>query len=146
MKLSSLKIPRCISSGHTEGEIHMFVDTNERSYAAAVYWRVKLNENKSTVSLIIGKAHVTTPLKIMSISQLELQAYYLRFTHSDPRSFKSFVAHRLAESEEQATIKSWRWVPTKVYVAYNATRGPLTDFDERHRVPNFLRKNEDKWP
>ncbi|GBP21126.1 hypothetical protein EVAR_11157_1 [Eumeta japonica] len=35
-KLASIKVPRCISSGHTEGEIHVFVDASEKSYAAAM--------------------------------------------------------------------------------------------------------------
>ncbi|GBP79329.1 hypothetical protein EVAR_99552_1 [Eumeta japonica] len=49
---------------------------SERSYAAAVYWRVKFSENENAVSLIVGKAHVV-PLKIISISRLELQTALL---------------------------------------------------------------------
>ncbi|GBP10287.1 hypothetical protein EVAR_91944_1 [Eumeta japonica] len=57
-KLASIRIPRCISPGHTEGELHVFVDASEKSYAAAVYWRIKLSEHESAVSLIAGKARV----------------------------------------------------------------------------------------
>ncbi|GBP53425.1 hypothetical protein EVAR_17500_1 [Eumeta japonica] len=124
----SCGIPRCISPGHTEGELHVFVDASEKSYAAAVYWRIKLSEHESAVSLIAGKARVA-PLKVISIPRLELQAALLgarlassilteielnvtrkifwtdsrtvlSWIRSDPRSFKPFVAHRLAELEE----------------------------------------------
>ncbi|GBP51944.1 hypothetical protein EVAR_80039_1 [Eumeta japonica] len=75
-KLASIEILRCISPGHTEEEIHVFVDASERSYAAAMYWRVKLSEHKNAVSLMVGKARVA-PLKIILISRLELQAALL---------------------------------------------------------------------
>ncbi|GBP87568.1 hypothetical protein EVAR_65189_1 [Eumeta japonica] len=72
----------------------------------------------------------------------------LSWIRSDPWSFKPFVAHRLAEWEEHTTVKCWRWVPTKLNVADDATRDPPIDFDETHRWfrgPDFLRQNEDKW-
>ncbi|GBO98897.1 hypothetical protein EVAR_311_1 [Eumeta japonica] len=53
------------------------------------------------------------------------------------------------ELEEHTTVKYWRWVPMKLYVADDATRGPATEFDETHRWfrdPVFLCKNEDEWP
>ncbi|GBP37699.1 hypothetical protein EVAR_23748_1 [Eumeta japonica] len=159
------------------GELHVFVDASEKSYAAAVYWRIKLSEHESAVSLIAGKARVA-PLKVISIPRLELQAALLgaglassvlteielnvtrrifwtdsrtvlSWIRSDPRSFKPFVAHRLAELEEHTTVKCWRWVPTKLNVADDATRDPPTHFDETHRWfhgPDFLRKSEDEWP
>ncbi|GBP54924.1 hypothetical protein EVAR_29766_1 [Eumeta japonica] len=72
-----MKILRCVPSGHTEGEIHVFVDASERSYAAALYWRVKLSEHKNAVSpSIIGKARVAS-IKIILILWLELQAALL---------------------------------------------------------------------
>ncbi|GBP89422.1 hypothetical protein EVAR_89130_1 [Eumeta japonica] len=51
--------------------------------------------------------------------------------------------------EEHTTVKCWRWVPTKLNVADDATRDPPTHFDETHRWfhgPDFLRKSEDEWP
>ncbi|GBP24672.1 hypothetical protein EVAR_15878_1 [Eumeta japonica] len=141
-KLASIRIPRCISPGHTEGELHVFVDASEKSYAAAVYWRIKLSEHESAVSLIAGKARVA-PLKVISIPRLELQAALSILIRSDPRSFKPFVAHRLAELEEHTTVKCWRWVPTKLNVADDATRDPPTHFDETHRWfhgPDFRAK------
>ncbi|GBP19150.1 hypothetical protein EVAR_83463_1 [Eumeta japonica] len=75
-KLASIKIPRCISPGHTEGEIYVFVDASERSYAAAVYRRIKVSEHESAVSLIAGKTRVA-PLKVKLIPRLKLQAALL---------------------------------------------------------------------
>ncbi|GBP03651.1 hypothetical protein EVAR_2406_1 [Eumeta japonica] len=135
---------------------------------------VKLSEHETAVSLIIEKARVA-PLKKISIPRLELQAALLgaRLTssilneielnvtrkifwtdsrtvlswiRSDPRSFTPFVAHRLDELEEHVMVKCWRWMPTKLNVADDATRSPPTDFDETHRWfhdRDFLRKNED---
>ncbi|GBP84892.1 hypothetical protein EVAR_55852_1 [Eumeta japonica] len=57
------------------GELHV-VDASEKSYAAAVYWRIKLSEHESAVSLIAGKARVA-PLKVISIPRLELKAALL---------------------------------------------------------------------
>ncbi|GBP91507.1 hypothetical protein EVAR_66097_1 [Eumeta japonica] len=170
-KLASIRIPRCISPGHTEGELHVFVDASEKSYAAAVYWRIKLSEHESAVSLIAGKARVA-PLKVISIPRLELQAALLgarlassilteielnvtrkifwtdsrtvlSWIRSDPRSFKPFV---IVWPNGGTTVKCWRWVPTKLNVADDATRDPPTHFDETHRWfhgPDFLRKSEE---
>ncbi|GBP58285.1 hypothetical protein EVAR_11563_1 [Eumeta japonica] len=122
-KLASIRIPRCISPGHTEGS-YMCSSTRAKSRTLRPYWRIKLSEHESAVSLIAGK----------------LASILIR---SDPRSFKPFVAHRLAELEEHTTVKCWRWVPTKLNVADDATRDPPTHFDETHRWfhgPDFCAK------
>ncbi|GBP92591.1 hypothetical protein EVAR_77082_1 [Eumeta japonica] len=122
-KLASIRIPRCISPGHTEGELHVFVDASEKSYAAAVYWRARL------ASSILTEIELNVTRKIFWTDSRTV----LSWIRSDPRSFKPFVAHRLAELEEHTTVKSWRWVPTKLNVADDATRDPPTHFDETHR-------------
>ncbi|XP_045779881.1 uncharacterized protein LOC123877305 [Maniola jurtina] len=73
----------------------------------------------------------------------------LQWIKSDPRKFKTFVAHRLAEIEESTNVGEWRWVPTKENPADDATRGTPNDFDQAARWfqgPSFLRKNADEWP
>ncbi|GBP85356.1 hypothetical protein EVAR_90649_1, partial [Eumeta japonica] len=85
------------------------------------------------------------PLKITSIPRLELQAavmgtrmattvieehdrnrdkFYwtdsktvLTWLKNGARSYKPFVAHRIAAIEENSTLNEWRWVPTKQNVA-----------------------------
>ncbi|GBP98062.1 hypothetical protein EVAR_98498_1 [Eumeta japonica] len=55
--------------------LHVFVDASEKSYAAAVYWRIKLSEHESAVSLIAGK--LASLPKVISIPRLELKAALL---------------------------------------------------------------------
>ncbi|GBP12820.1 hypothetical protein EVAR_87760_1 [Eumeta japonica] len=57
----------------------------------------------------------------------------LSWINADPRSFKPFVAHRLAEIEETSSAKNWRWVPSKDNVADDATRDPPNEFSSEHR-------------
>ncbi|GBP88956.1 hypothetical protein EVAR_87728_1 [Eumeta japonica] len=77
--------------------------------------------NEQTIDISIGSA---TKLRDVNISRI------LSWIPSDTRSFKPFVAHCLAELEEYTTVKCWRWVPTKLNVADDATRDPPTYFDE----------------
>ncbi|KAL0810721.1 hypothetical protein ABMA28_010045 [Loxostege sticticalis] len=178
-QLKSIQVPRCHSnlSNAVEREIHTFVDASERAYAAVVYWRVIDSNGNAHVSLIAAKARVA-PLKITSIPRLELQAavigsrlantviteydikpdrqYYwsdsktvLAWLRAGPRSFKPYVAHRIAEIEETTNVTQWRWVPTSQNVADDATRNTPKHFDASHRWftgPSFLRGPVESWP
>ncbi|GBP11448.1 hypothetical protein EVAR_92947_1 [Eumeta japonica] len=62
----------------------------------------------------------------------------LSWINADPRSFKPFVAHRLAEIEETSSAKNWRWVPSKDNVADDATRDPPNEFSSEHRWEKLL--------
>ncbi|XP_060802199.1 uncharacterized protein LOC132902161 [Amyelois transitella] len=173
--IEELTIPRCISPHHTEGELHVFTDASETSYAASAYW--KTIEEDAKTSLIAAKNRVT-PLKPISVPRLELQAALLgcrlaraiekemdltvvkktfwtdsttvlSWIKSDPRTFKTFVAHRLAEIEELSKPQDWRWVPTNQNPADDATRDVPENFNERHRWfegPEFLKQSEEHWP
>ncbi|XP_034836304.1 uncharacterized protein [Maniola hyperantus] len=173
--LEDLNIPRCTHS-QDEGELHTFVDASENVYAAATYWRT-IEQGKVVVKLIAAKAKVA-PLKPTSIPRLELQAallgcrlassiqnemdnsvkrrYFwsdsrtvLAWIKSDPRTFKTFVAHRLAEIEDLTKTNEWRYVPTKHNVADDATRNPPKDFNVDHRWfngPEFLKYDSEEWP
>ncbi|CAK1547419.1 unnamed protein product [Leptosia nina] len=173
---SDLLIPRCITPICTEGELHTFVDASESAYAAAVYWRAR-EQDGFRLNLVAAKARVA-PLKPTSIPRLELQAallgarlsrsiegeldlkitkrtYWsdssvvLSWIKSDPRTFKTFVAHRLAEIEELTNAKDWRWVSTSDNPADDATRQTPDNFDAAHRWfkgPEFLHRDESQWP
>ncbi|KOB65592.1 RNase H and integrase-like protein [Operophtera brumata] len=63
-----------------------------------------------------------------------------------PRTYKPFVAHRVAEVEEETKVGEWRWV---LNVADDATRGTPSDFGPDHRWfrgPDFLYHSEESWP
>lgn len=174
--LRDLRIPRCIARTSTEGELHVFTDASEVAYSCAVYWR-QSHGRQHDVALLAGKARVT-PLKPVSIPRLELQAallgtrlarsveeeldikptkkiYWtdsstvLSWIKSDPRTFKPFVAHRLAEIEDTSKPQEWRWVPTAHNPADDATRAIPKEFNGSHRWytgPAFLKEDEDHWP
>ncbi|CAH0727196.1 unnamed protein product, partial [Brenthis ino] len=175
--LQDLQIPRCLAPRRTEGELHTFTDASEMAYAATVYWRTENQNGTYDVSLVAAKVRVA-PLKPVSIPRLELQAALLgsRLAHSveeemdlkiekktfwtdssivlswiktDPRTFKTFVAHRLAEIEDLTKPQDWRWVPTAQNPADDATRDVPEHFDCQHRWytgPGFLRRDEVHWP
>ncbi|CAH2102800.1 unnamed protein product [Euphydryas editha] len=175
--LQDLQVPRCLAPHCTEGELHTFTDASESAYAAAVYWRTEDGNGTYHVSLVAAKARVA-PLKPVSIPRLELQAALLgsRLAHSveeemdlkvvkktfwtdssivlswiktDPRTFKTFVAHRLAEIEDLTKPQDWRWVPTAQNPADDATREVPKHFDCNHRWytgPSFLKQEEAHWP
>ncbi|XP_045537630.1 uncharacterized protein LOC123721811 [Papilio machaon] len=73
----------------------------------------------------------------------------LQWLRSDARSFKPFVAHRLGEIIENSCVSDWRWVPTDLNVADDATRTRSINLDASHRWfrgPSFLFKSFEDWP
>ncbi|GBP47838.1 hypothetical protein EVAR_43529_1 [Eumeta japonica] len=177
--LKKLDIPRCYPgcTHAVKRELHTFVDASEHTYAASTYWRTTAADGSINVSLVMAKARVA-PLKITSVPRLELQAAVigvrlarcteeghdvkpdrrvfwtdsrtvLTWIKTGARAYKPFVAHRLAEIEEETKTTEWRWVPTAHNVADDATREPPADFDQTHRWfrgPEFLRHPEEEWP
>ncbi|XP_045494845.1 uncharacterized protein LOC123693694 [Colias croceus] len=176
--LDALRIPRCYDyEPAAEREIHTFVDASEEAYAAVVYIRATRADGSIHIAIAAAKSRVT-PTKPVSIPRLELQAALLgaRLTRTveeghdfvfkrkvywsdsrtalawirgEPRTYKTFVAHRLAEIEDLTKKDEWRWVPTAHNTADDATRNTPADFDPQHRWftgPDFLRYEECDWP
>lgn len=176
--IEKLRIPRCYDAEPAcVRDLHTFVDASEEAYAAAVYWRIERADGSVQVALAVAKSRVT-PLKPISIPRLELQAallgarladttarehefeirrkYYwsdsrtaLAWIRSEPRAYKTFVAHRLAEIEDTTKKNEWRWLPTADNVADDATRSTPAGFSAAHRWyrgPHFLYLNEEDWP
>ncbi|XP_041974007.1 uncharacterized protein LOC121729533 [Aricia agestis] len=177
-QVRKIKIPRCYNlQPEMVSEMHTFVDASKEAYAAAVYIRMVREDGAVHTALVAAKSRVA-PLKPTSIPRLELQAallgtrlaktvekelevelvrktYWsdsrtvLAWIRAEPRAYKTFVAHRLAEIEETTKVSEWRWVPTKENVADDATRATPTDFGAAHRWfsgPEFLKKEEIFWP
>ncbi|GBP69845.1 hypothetical protein EVAR_89349_1 [Eumeta japonica] len=176
INLKNEKIPRCYLryTDATTLQLHTFVDASETAYAAALYWRATDSRGHVSTSLIIAKSRVA-PLKITSIPRLELQAavmgtrmattvieehdrkpntkFYwtdsktvLTWLKNGARSYKPFVAHRIAAIEENSTLNEWRWVPTKQNVADDATRNVPRNLDRWYNGPEFLQHESNDWP
>lgn len=178
-RLRDVTVPRCYLhySDAVTLQLHTLVDASESAYSCIIFWRAVTPDGKVTLSIVTAKARVA-PLKLTSIPRLELQAavmgsrmasavieehdrkpdarYYwtdsktvLTWIRTGSRSYKPFVAHRIAEIEENTTVSEWKWVPTKLNIADDATRDVPADFDSSHRWftgPPFLLQEEADWP
>lgn len=178
-QLANTSLPRCHPhySDAANLQLHVFVDASETAFAAALYWRAQAPDGLITTSLILGKSKVA-PLKVTSIPRLELQAavmgsymatavveehdrkpqsvtYWtdsrtvLTWLKTGARSYKPYVAHRIAAIEENSKLSDWRWIPTKLNVADDATRDVPEGFNSNHRWfcgPAFLRQDSSTWP
>ncbi|XP_041978615.1 uncharacterized protein LOC121732727 [Aricia agestis] len=178
-RLKAIKIPRAYAaySEASSLQLHIFVDASSTAYASALYWRSETEDGRVRVSLVTAKARVA-PVRVTSIPRLELQGAVLgarmaqtvtdeherkpdaRFFWTDSktvlawlkngsRSYKPYVAHRIAAIEDLTTLNEWRWLPSKLNVADDATRSAPPDFGTEHRWyrgPEFLYENSSTWP
>lgn len=156
-------------------QLHVFADASERAYACAAFWRFLFDDDSVCLSLIGGKGRLA-PLKPVSIPRLELQAaliasrfgayvidahrrkpnqtFYwtdsltvLKWIRSDACTFKAFVSFRVGEITETTNICNWRYVPTALNVADDATRdGNFTNSSRWFTGPPFLLIPESDWP
>ncbi|XP_063541585.1 uncharacterized protein LOC134750352 [Cydia strobilella] len=156
-------------------ELHLFCDASESAFAAVAYWRFVLENGEVKLALICSKVRVA-PLKQISINRLELQGALiaarlasticeahrfkpvnrifwcdsmtvLGWLRSEARLFKPFVSHRVAEIMEITDVKEWRWVPSQINVADDATRIKRVTLSSKSRWisgPEFLLSSE--WP
>ncbi|XP_062703497.1 uncharacterized protein LOC134285955 [Aedes albopictus] len=158
-------------------ELHVFVDASEAAYASAAYFRI-VDRGHVRCALVAAKTKVA-PLKPMSVPRLELQAAVIgvrlmksiqehhtlpisrrviwgdsktvqSWIRSDQRKYRQFVAFRVSEILSETNADEWRWVPTRLNVADEATKwgkGPCFQTDSRWFVgPEFLYKDESEWP
>ncbi|XP_063834420.1 uncharacterized protein LOC135083645 [Ostrinia nubilalis] len=160
-----------------EGELHVFCDASEQGYAAVAYARFPKKNGGAGVSLLASKAKVS-PKKTQTIPRLELQAaviatrlavslkreHRLRFSRTFYWTDSSTVLHwikngaklerqyvqvRLGEIQEDSEPQEWRWVPTEMNVADEATRKKLDGeviTTTWLNGPEFLKDPEASWP
>ncbi|XP_017477963.1 PREDICTED: uncharacterized protein LOC108367779 [Rhagoletis zephyria] len=74
----------------------------------------------------------------------------IRWIRSEHRRYKPFVQHRVAEILAATNVSSWKWLPTALNVADEATRmnnrlelGPTARWS---RGPPFLQQPQHTWP
>ncbi|XP_055589065.1 uncharacterized protein LOC129741367 [Uranotaenia lowii] len=178
LKIKRCYFPGYSKNTYDHVQLHIFVDASEQAYAAVAYLRV-VEGNQIRCALVSSKTKVA-PLKILSIPRLELLAALigarlrkvieeehtitihevffwsdsttvLSWIRSDMRRYNRFVAHRINEILELSKIEEWRWVPTRLNVADEATkwgRGPSFDAESRwYKAPEFLYElDENEWP
>ncbi|XP_055920071.1 uncharacterized protein LOC129951774 [Eupeodes corollae] len=159
-------------------QIHIFVDASKNTSAAVAYMRIQ-TEYKVSCKLLASKTKVA-PIKLTSIPRLELIAaligarlacsigqslsnpitkiFYwsdsvtlLRWLRSDAKTTEGqFVAFRIAEIQELSNIGNWRYVPSDLNVADDATKwkkGPSLNMNDRwFKGPEFLLSDEIEWP
>ncbi|XP_055842483.1 uncharacterized protein LOC129909422 [Episyrphus balteatus] len=150
-------------------QMHIFVDASKDTSAAVVYLRIQ-SEGKVCCTLLASKTKVA-PIKLTSIPRLELIAaligarlactirqslstpinkiFYwsdsvtvLRWLRSDAKATKGqFVAFRIAEIQELSNIGNWRYTPSYLNVADDATKwkkGPSLNMNDRwFKGPEF---------
>ncbi|XP_055543524.1 uncharacterized protein LOC129729067 [Wyeomyia smithii] len=169
---------RATAETYNAAQMHVFVDASEKVYACAVYIRTMNNSAKGQCALLAGKARVA-PVKPMSVLGLELKGcvigarlakhvqehhripidrrFYwtdsttaLSWIRGDPRNYRPYVAHRIGEILEVSSVAEWRWVPSKLNPADEATKwgkGPyFSDESKWFAGPTFLQLPEEEWP
>ena len=177
--VSNIRVPRWYLSepNPTDLQLHIFADASEQAYACVAYWRFCYSDGTVKLALIGSKARVA-PLKPTSIPRLELQAaliasrlskticdmhrikpsstFYwtdsttvLKWLRNDARNFQAFVAHRVGEITEITNVSNWRWLPSALNVADDATRVNASIMNPSNRWfcgPSFLLKSSKEWP
>ncbi|XP_018405185.1 PREDICTED: uncharacterized protein LOC108781645 [Cyphomyrmex costatus] len=149
--LEQVRVGRWLGSGDSNSnvELHGFVDASERGYAAVVYLRIS---TAGDVAIRLLAKSKVAPIKPVSLPRLELSAAALLsnlVTHirnvlslstapvtrwSDSRvalcwiqghasRWKTYVANRVSQIQQQLPEARWRHVPGKDNPADCASRG-----------------------
>ncbi|XP_055605883.1 uncharacterized protein LOC129754049 [Uranotaenia lowii] len=161
----------------TELQLHVLVDASEAAFASVAYLRIVDNDTPRC-ALVAAKTKVA-PLKPLSMPRSELQAAMIGATlmsnvvkmiklpvtkrflwtdsltvlswlRTDSRRYHSYVSYRVGEILTKTTVSEWRFVPSKLNVADDATKwgnGPSFSPECRWFTgPDFLHQSEEMWP
>lgn len=167
-----------ISDQDASAQLHVFCDASLAAFAAVAYLRFETNTGQIYVSLLIAKNRIAKLKPARDIPQLELEAalmgarladftgkeldipiserifwsdssIVLHWLKSEPKTRKVFVANRLRDIAELSKPSEWRWVPTNLNPADDATRFVNDAFRENSHWlngPQFLFSPESEWP
>ncbi|XP_065074000.1 uncharacterized protein LOC135698068 [Ochlerotatus camptorhynchus] len=158
-------------------QLHTMVDASENGMAAVCYLRF-VKTGTIICSIVAAKTRVA-PLKFTSIPRMELAAAVLGarlaravegslsiqicrkvywsdsrdvlcWINSDHRRYSQYVGHRISDIVEISEAREWRWVPSKLNCADDATKwSSLPDMSSDHRWfkgADFLWRAEEDWP
>lgn len=158
-------------------QLHHFSDASEKGYGTVTYIRMQSMDKRIHVSFLYGKARVA-PLKPVTIPRLELTAAVvavrvdkmlqtelqlplmkacfwtdstsvLKYIKNEDRRFQTFIANRIATIRSSSEVSQWRYVPSTLNPADDASRGTKVDGLWKQRLmesPEFLWEPEEKWP
>lgn len=158
-------------------QLHHFSDASESGYGTATYLRMQNVKEMVHIAFLFGKARVA-PLKAVTIPRLELTAAVvavrvdrmlqselqlplkkacfwtdstsvLKYIRNEDRRFQTFVANRIATIRDNTEVEQWRYIPTALNPADDASRGLKAESLLRQRwmeSPEFLWDPEEKWP
>ncbi|XP_054259448.1 uncharacterized protein LOC128984179 [Macrosteles quadrilineatus] len=124
--LADIQIPRALKiSPNSSVELHGFSDASERGFSAVVYVRCSQPNGE-----------VTT----LTLTWLQTPSYRL----------KTFVANRVAQTQELVPYHCWRYIPSKENPADCASRGILATELVSHPLwwsgPSWLSLPPSNWP
>ncbi|XP_055527396.1 uncharacterized protein LOC129720014 [Wyeomyia smithii] len=147
------------------------VDASENGMAAVCYLRF-IKSDAISCSIVAAKTRVAS-LRFTSISRMELAAAILGarlaltfrissklywsdsrdvlcWINSDHRRYSQYVGHRISEILDISEAHEWRWVPSKLNCADDATKWTsLPDMSSDHRCfkgASFLWHTKENWP
>ena len=159
-------------------ELHIFADASETGYGSVAYLRLVNSVRQVHCSFVMGKSRLA-PLKPMTIPLLELSAAVvatrlktlleqelemeidrttlwtdstsvLQYIRNERRRFKTFIANRLSEIQDNSQSAQWRYVDTARNPADIASRGLKPSNSDALQVwlngPEFLREDKANWP
>jgi hypothetical protein len=177
--LQHLLIPRHFGFPINQSNIqlHLFSDASEAGFASVAYLRS--NFSQIHCSFVAAKTHVAPIKQVLTIPKLELQGAVmsvrlacsirdeldvqiiqvvfwtdsltvLKYITNETRRWKIFVANRISEIRENSDPAQWKYVPSKLNPADQASRGvssqELSIDSMWFRGPSFLWQSGDRWP
>ncbi|XP_055614826.1 uncharacterized protein LOC129761144 [Toxorhynchites rutilus septentrionalis] len=177
--LSNFRIERfAFTARYATAEIHCFADASESAYGACIYVRSETADGLVQVNLLASKSRVA-PLKPLSIPRLELCAallasrlyekilnaldmsfsasffwsdstVVLQWMKAPPRTWKTFVANRIAEIQATTNGSNWQHVSGHENPADMVSRGvsaeELINSELWKHGPSWLREEKSSWP
>ncbi|GJQ80493.1 hypothetical protein Trydic_g5787, partial [Trypoxylus dichotomus] len=177
--LNNITIPRHVfpMQQPEHFELHGFSDASEKAYGACVYVRALNKFGDISCNLLCAKSRIA-PIKTMTLPRLELSGALLlarlmqRLTRylslqfrktcywtdssivlswlKSPKTFKTFVANRIAEIQELTNVANWHHIGTKENPADLLSRGTTSSTLMHTKLwwhgPKFLQCSTSNWP
>ena len=158
-------------------QLHVFSDASTVGYGAVAYLRLIDNSGVVRLAFVAGKARLA-PTKVQTIPKLEMTAatvsvrlacaiqkemakdlrviyhtdssFVWHCLHNEQRRFPVYIANRLQFIRDFSNPDQWRYVPSRLNPADEASRGlsplELVVSAVWLKGPNFLLGGEGEWP